>query len=300
MTPVRPARPWAPIPISVLVLFIWWVVAHNSGSGWVQFLGDAVFGTVLVGIFGPAVILHRAHIHLVSGPSDGTAGVPVSVRVAASSRLRVRPIEPPGPEAMIGPVSGGRTDDAVTLLPLKRGFHAHLTLELACAAPFGLQWWSRRFAVPLPTPLHVAPRRGQPVPLPHLESGDGGSRARPVVTHVGDPRGVRYYRPGDERRRVHWPSTAHTGRLMVRETEAPSVQPITLRLTLPRDEEAAERAAERALGTAIAALDKGAPLVMATDEMEGQVVSSVGSRLQAGRRLARAVRAGTGLRIEVS
>lgn len=87
---------------------------------------------------------------------------------------------------------------------------------------------------------------------------------------------------------------------MVRESEAPTVQPITLRLTLPYDEEAAERAAERAYGTAFAALDKGAPLVMATDEMEGPVISSVGSRLEAGRRLARAVAAGTASRIEVS
>jgi uncharacterized protein (DUF58 family) len=300
MTRVRPARPWAPIPVSAFVLFIWWVVAHNSGSGWVQFLGDAAFGTIVVGIAGPPVVLSRARIRLMSAPTDGTAGLPASVQLSASSRIRVRPIEPPGPERMIGPTNRGRSDDDVILLPLKRGVHSNLIVEVASAAPFGLQWWSRRLTVALPAAIHVAPRRGQRVPLPRLDLGDTGDPARPIASQVGDPRGVRHYRAGDQRRRMHWPSTAHTGELMVRELEGPSVQPVTLRVDLPADDEAAERTAESALGTAIAVLDRGAPLVMSTDEPKGAVVAPVDSRVEAGRRLARAVALGGLSRIEVS
>ena len=59
---VRPARPVAPIAVAVAILGIWWLVAHNGGSGWVQALGDVVFGTLVVGILGPAVVLARARV----------------------------------------------------------------------------------------------------------------------------------------------------------------------------------------------------------------------------------------------
>jgi uncharacterized protein (DUF58 family) len=115
----------------------------------------------------------------------------------------------------------------------------------------------------------------------------------------GDPRGVRPYQIGDQRRRVHWPSTAHVGRLMVREMEEPSAQSFTLKVALPADEEAAERLAERSLGTVVAILDRGCGLVLTTDEKEGQVSGPVADRLQAGRRLARAVPAGGIAQIEL-
>ena len=300
MTRVRPAQPWAPIPVAACVLFVWWVVAHNSGSGWVQFLGDAAFGTVVVGIFAPAAVLSRTKLRLMTAATDGTAGLPAHVQISATSRVRVRPINPPGPERMVGPTSRERADEDVTLIPLKRGVHTNLLVEVASASPFGLQWWSGKLTIALPSPMHVAPRRGESAPLPQLDVGETGDRECPVVTQAGDPRGVRHYRPGDQRRRVHWPSTAHAGELMVRELEAPSVQPVTLRLTLAHDEDAAERAAEQALGTAVAILDRGTPLVMATDEARGPVLASVENRLEAGRRLARAIGAGPSSNLDLS
>ena len=300
MTRARPARPWAPIPISVFVLLVWWIVAHNSGSGWVQFLGDAVFGTVVVGIFGPAVVLSRTQIRVLTAPADGSAGTPTIILILVSTRTRVTPIEPPGPPSMLGPMAGRKLNNAaLTLVPQTRGVHHRVILDLASAAPFGLQWWSRRVTVALPAALHVAPRRGAPVALPNVELGKHGDQARLLPGPVGDSRGVRQYRPGDQRRRVHWPSTAHTGQLMVRETEEPSTHPLTLKVGLPFDPEAAERAAERALGTAIAILDRGSGLIMVTDELTGSTTGSIVSRQEAGRRLAKALAAEGSNQIEV-
>jgi uncharacterized protein (DUF58 family) len=300
MTRMRPARPLAPIAVSAFVLFIWWVVAHNSGSGWVQFLGDAVFGTIAVGIFGPAIALYRARLQVVTAPADCTAGLPVPVQIRASTRVRLRAIKPPGPEVFVGP-TGARVDDQeLILLPAKRGFHQHLLLEVATAAPFGLQWWSRKVTLTLRVGLHVAPRLGEPERLPQLDISDAGDRNTPTPAQVGDTRGVRPYQSGDQRRRVHWPSTAHAARLMVREMEQPSAQPLTLRVALPIDEEAAERAAERAFGTAARILDNGARLLMATDEVAGPITALVTDRLEAGRRLARAVSGRGHTSIEVS
>ena len=295
MTGVRPARPWAPIGVSAFVLFVWWVVAHNSGSGWVQVLGDAAFGTIIVGIFGPAIALWKVRSQLIAAPTDATAGLPVTVRVAATSRCRVRPLWPPGPATFVGPTGKRhKFGEDVTLLPQRRGLHESLLLELASAAPFGLQWWSRKVVVPLPSALHVSPRPGKPAPLPSSEVGDNGDRESSIASESGDARGIRPYRPGDQKRRVHWASSAHAGRLMVRETEYPASRQLTLTVSLPFDEELAERSSERALGTAMAALDHGTPLVMATDEAAGPAVAPVVDRLEAGRRLARAIpRAGS-------
>jgi uncharacterized protein (DUF58 family) len=114
-----------------------------------------------------------------------------------------------------------------------------------------------------------------------------------VVTNVGEPRGPRPYRPGDDRRHVHWPAFAHTGELMVREREGPAAAPLTLRVTLPDDIDQAERVAEKALGTILHLLDRGVPLLLETVEPSGSAKSPVEDRRSAGRRLAQAV-GGTG------
>lgn len=289
MRGLRPARPLAPTAGGALVLAVWWVVAHNSGSGWVQVLGDAVFGAVAVGLLGPVAALARTRLSVARSPEDATAGLPVAVRLHVSGRVRIRPAEPPGPETMTGPTVRRLPDeDELVLLPTARGLHSRLVLDVATAAPFGLQWWTRRVTVPLAVPLHVAPRRGAPLPLPPSHSDEAGEHSTPVPGPVGEARGARPYEPGDQRRRVHWPATAHAGRLMVRQMEEPSARPTVLRVCLPPGREAAERAAERALGTAAAILDGGARLVMATDEADGPVVAEVADRREAGRRLARA------------
>ena len=106
---------------------------------------------------------------------------------------------------------------------------------------------------------------------------------------IGEPRGVRPYRPGDHRRWVHWPATAHSGELMVREMEGPTAEPVTLEVHLPVDADAAERIAERAMATVVALVDRGASVLLATTETSGPKIGAVGDRRSAGRRLARAV-----------
>jgi uncharacterized protein (DUF58 family) len=286
----RPARPVTPIPVAVGILGIWWVVAHNGGSGWVQALGDFVFGTLAIGILGPGVVLGRAKLWVVSVPAQGTAGLPVEIRLRASTRLRVRPVGPPGNEAFVGPVGRHQSpDDKIALLPSCRGVHDTVTLDIATAAPFALQWWTRRIVVPLPIALHVAPRRGRPWPLLLGRHEEAGTVLDWIQTDAGEPRGARPYRPGDSRRQVHWRATAHAGELMVRELEGPSSEPVTVHVSLPLDPDEAEHVAGRALGTVVRLLERGAPVLLATVEPSGPVVGVVTDRRGAGRRLARAV-----------
>jgi uncharacterized protein (DUF58 family) len=278
--------------VAVLILAIWWLVAHNSGSGWVQALGDLAFGTLSIGILGPWVVLARAKVTVLSAPADAAVGLPVEVRLNASTRLRVRACEPFEGQGFIGPGGRDRLDEGrITVVPDHRGVHGTLVCEVATAAPFALQWWTRRIHLPLPSPLHVAPRRGRPLSLPRQPDEDGGENVERAHRDAGEPRGARQYRSGDSRRQVHWRATAHAGELMVQDLERPSAGLATVTVVLPRDPEAAERAAERALGTIAHLLEKGAPVLVATMERGGPVMAPVADRRGAGRRLARAVAA---------
>src|SRR5580704_16393562 len=100
----HPTRPLAPIGASVLILAIWWLVAHNGGAGWVQLLGDLVFGVILIGLVGPFVVLQRARVTVLVSPSDGTAGVPLDLRIDVPTRVRVRMTEPQRIEVLVGPL----------------------------------------------------------------------------------------------------------------------------------------------------------------------------------------------------
>jgi uncharacterized protein (DUF58 family) len=291
---VRPARPVSPIVVVVAVLGLWWLVAHNAGAGWVQALGDVAFGMLSIGIFGPGVALARARVRVIEVPTDTTAGAPAAIRIQASTRLRVRPSEPSGDESFVGPVGGRRSpDEWITVVATRRGVVDTLTLEVATAAPFALQWWTRRLVLPLPSPLHVAPRCGRPQALPAHSREDDGESTDWTLSDIGQPRGARPYRSGDSRRQIHWRATAHTGELMVRELERPSAEPITVTVVLPSDPDEADRMAERALGTTVQLLDRGTPVLLATWESSGPVAAPVADRRGAGRRLARAVASGT-------
>jgi uncharacterized protein (DUF58 family) len=210
--------------------------------------------------------------------------------VTASTRIRLRPLDPAGPDVFVGPQRGAAAGaESVTLLPRHRGVYERVDMEISSSAPFGLLWWRRTVVLFLPRALHVGPRLGPPLPLPRGCEDTSGSGALDAAVQIGEPRGVRPYRPGDHRRRVHWPATAHSGELMVREMEGPTAEPVTLEVRLPSDPEEAERMAERAMGTVVALVDRGAPVLLATTEDGGPRVGTVRDRLSAARRLARAV-----------
>jgi uncharacterized protein (DUF58 family) len=269
-------------------------VAHNSGAGWVQALGDVLAGTLLLGLVGPGVVLTRARLHVTAGPADATAGLPVELHLTGTSRVRVTPVDPPGPAAFTGPArapapTGG---DLLTLLPRRRGVHSVITVDVATAAPFGLLWWTRRTRLALSSELHIGPKLGPSVELPRQDDDRTGDSAHRSPRDIGEPRGVRPYRPGDSRRWVHWPATAHSGELMVREMEGPTAEPVVVAVTLPPDDEAAEAAAERAFGTLVALFDRGTAVLLTTLEASGPRTGAVTDRGGAGRRLARAVSPG--------
>jgi uncharacterized protein (DUF58 family) len=278
----RPARPFGGIPGSFALIGGWWLVAHSSGQGWVQALGDMVAAGLLVGLVGPWIAVRRLRAEIVAAPTDAVAGQPVEVKLRRSAPTRLTGLHPAGAPT---------TAASMRVTPAGRGVLGSVTVELATAAPFGLQWWRRRVDLPLPAPLYVAPR---PVPAaapgappPEERTGVEGRSSRSGMG--ADLRAARPYRPGDSRRLVHWPASAHTGELMVRELERPSGPPVELVVALPTDPAAAEAEAGRALGAVFALLDAGVPVILTTTEADGRRTAPVRDRRDGARRLAAAI-----------
>ena len=102
-------------------------------------------------------------------------------------------------------------------------------------------------------------------------------------------RAVRPYVSGDPAHLVHWPTSARTGGLVVRELEPPGRRRLVLLVDLTGLGADTEQVASLARGAAHRALEQGGEVVLLTAEGHGPVEGAVRSRDQVGRRLARAV-----------
>jgi uncharacterized protein (DUF58 family) len=278
-----------PVAGSALIVLAWTAVSHSSGSGWAQAVGALLAAVLLTGLVAPLVPTWRATVTCAASPSDGSVGGTATVAMVADGPLRLRPLRPGGRSALAGGRWRGPRQVDLELVLSHRGVLESVVVEVASSAPFGLVWWAKEVTVPLSRPLHVAPRLG-PLGVDQPPADDrAGDADRRRVSVVGDTRGIRPYRAGDLRRAVHWPATAHTGTLMVTESERPVDQPVVVEVDLPAEPEAAERAAEQALAVGTHHLVRGVPVLLITHEPGGRVGRVVVDRVELGRRLARAV-----------
>lgn len=111
----------------------------------------------------------------------------------------------------------------------KRGFYPGGIVEVTSGFPFGFFKIRRRLN--LESLLKVYPRYFELKSLPLMESD---STPLEVFHERGLKRksfeyyGPRCYLPGDSLSLIHWRSTAHTGRLMVKEFEKEAFSPLTI------------------------------------------------------------------------
>jgi len=143
----------------------------------------------------------------------------------------------------------------------KRGLYQFEGFRISTKFPFGLFHKSRRataakeiLVFPATQPVKLPP------PMGHL-LGDNHSN---TVGRRGEFFGLREYRDGDDRRSIHWRSTAREGKLLVREYEDESQRKITLLIdnALPEtrgeeEEQALEDAISLCASLAQAYLERG-------------------------------------------
>jgi uncharacterized protein (DUF58 family) len=285
-----------PVLASMGLLALWATVAHDSGLGWVQGVGALVAGALAVGLVAPGFAVGRVRVTAAGSPTDAVRGSTLHLRLGVSGPAELRALDPPGPAVLAS--GGGQV--LLPCTPGRRGLVDRVTVQVASAAPFGILWWTRPVVVTLARPIAVAPRTGAPdarlvTGHPVGREPDGADPAPAARTALGaaaqegEQRGVRPYAHGDRRHLVHWPATAHTGTLMVRESERAVRATTSVDGTLPKDPQEAENHAARVLGTVVSLLAQGVAVQLATVEGRGPVLDPVVTALDAGRRLARAL-----------
>lgn len=147
---------------------------------------------------------------------------------------------------------GGGTTLRGRLTGVRRGRFALGPVELVVRDPFRLV--ARRHEVSAPGTLTVYPaiaELGAGLPLGGATSSAGTGNARPSSS--GEDRStVREYVHGDDLRGVHWASTAHRGKLMVRQAEAPQ-EPRAVVLLDARDDRHGPAGPRSSFETAVSA-----------------------------------------------
>lgn len=251
-------------------------------------LWSAIAAALLLGVVWPLWAVRRVRVQA-SSPRDAVVGerVPVEVEVSGvRGGCEVRALDPTGAWHRVA----GDGSGTVEHLADRRGLFWHLRVEVRVRGPVGAFAAHRVHEIVLPWAVEVSPRPlavdWQPAPAPIEGTMASGGRA---VLGGDLVRSVRPYAPGDPAHLVHWPTTARTGALVVRELEPPQPLGQAIVVDLRDLGPETERAAAYALGAALAVLARGGELVVCTAEASGPVTGRVRVPIDAGRRLARAV-----------
>ncbi len=167
-------------------------------------------------------------------------------------------------------------------IPVPTGARGLLTLSdlgLWCEDPFGLV--ARRITVappahvvvyPVPADISAErrPRRAHP------GGRDRSSASSATNALSGDElSGLRPYAPGDRLTRLHWPSLARTGELVVREFLEPQAGSLALLVDLrpsAHTGDSIERTISRAAGFGVAALQRGLSVELCTSAGDRVVI----------------------------
>ena len=269
---LRPSRIKAPAVIAAALALAFFGISRTSGSGWATVLVATLAGGVLAGFFLPVLRLARADIGI-GAPTDGTVSLAVPLEIRGK----------PGMVAEIAQLNTGLFHAAPGTFftrPDRRGVFEQLSVELRSSSPLGMVEWKKMCTIPLSAPLEVGPFPTDVELFDAAQTPDTGEE---------DLRGIRAYVPGDSSRKLHWPATARTGEMMVRETDGLTIAPVVIVVDLVGPEAAVEPTVSRAAGLANAALKRGAPVVLVTAERSGSVTGTVTTPLEVSRRLARAI-----------
>jgi len=176
----------------------------------------------------------------------------------------------------------------VKTLCRKRGVFTLGPITVVSADPLGLIRLARIF--PVTKQLVVYPATF-PLPYFELRTGElsGGEAVRRRTHHITtNVVGVRDYLPGDSFNRIHWPTTAHVGRLMVKEFELDPLSDVWLFLDMHGNVQAGTPWSQAMLerwGPALIWADRGVVKLEPTTEEYGiAVAASLAKHLLANRR----------------
>lgn len=252
-------------PGLVVLAGLSFVVGVAARAPAVAGLGTAV----VIALVTDRVTAHRAAKRVVlevNGPPEATAGDPIEWVITASGVRRPIVLTPAilPREPVVGIDDGQPV--LVRLPGLARGRVHHLAIDVVVTGPIGLYRVGRRELVALKAPVPIGPS------VIDIDIKWPTPRAVGFGLVSGAPRGdelfrsVRPYVRGDERRRIHWASTAHHGQLMVRECDGTGVIAIQVVVDTGPPGQQAEQTLAAAATVCRSALARGWQVHLATLE----------------------------------
>jgi uncharacterized protein (DUF58 family) len=234
--------------IGAILLFF---LATNVQSGWLYVFSALLLGALLAGWVMPVrgvrgLDVTRGASEQVHQGETSMVDVVVANRTRGTRRgIRVRDPHLEATDIWIGAIRGGEQVTVTTLrTATRRGLHEGTDAALRSSAPFGVAERRRKVQVRTaggsgpPTTL-VLPTLVPLGPLPFIEPAattDHAIHSAPRRGHGPEYLGIREYRSGDSMRHVHWPSTARTGSVMVREFEQEQTRRLAIVVDASRDE----------------------------------------------------------------
>jgi uncharacterized protein (DUF58 family) len=171
----------------------------------------------------------RVHAHRTVAPTQAFVGgrVRVELTVEANGRLGLGPLlladrtpRALGPSPRVALPGGAHKRVravAYAITPRMRGSYSIGPLELTHTDPFGAV--RRRVHVPGASHLLVLPNFEEVTMLPSGVQRVGVVRHSPLVGQGDEFYALRAYEEGDDLRKIHWPTSAKIGELVVRQEE---------------------------------------------------------------------------------
>jgi uncharacterized protein (DUF58 family) len=269
---------------ALLLTFVLFYAAAVSGSSWFLLLAGAVAG------LGAASLPARARLDglvvQVDHPPRVSAGDPLTMRVSVANEGRRTSsaaavvLHTPGLEDVavsVGRLDPGAATSAVLSRASERRGVAEATSAVLVTRPaLGLRVAVRELSLPGRLVVHpgLRHRSDQPVTRRHQVgeqpagmTADGGSE---VV-------GVREWRTGDDPARVHWRSTARSGRLTLLERSSAEVEELRVVLVGSDRHPGFEEALSDAATVCDRGLRSGSTVTAVAWHVDGPVLGAAGS-----------------------
>ena len=226
---------------------VMYLIAMNSGAGWLYVVAAGLAGVVAVSAPLPWWIVRGVEVAVRRTPVLATADEPLecSLEIRNTGRLARHLLEVEdrfaGGEGRAAALRIRRVEPEVveyTIENPRRGIYAGGEVNVESGAPFGLFYRRRRSWVA--SEIVVYPRTFVVAGLPpsavaNAERGNRSESSTPHRGHDGEFWGVREYRPGDPVRLVAWKRSARgllAGRLAVMELAQEAHPPLVLALNL--------------------------------------------------------------------
>lgn len=242
------------------------VVGTTAQAGWIFVLAAGVLGLVASGVLTPHRLAATTPARAVAPRVRVGDPVPVelTLRNGASKRVPVLRVEDRCPAfetvsvACEGIPAGATATVEVERVAVRRGVFDGGAMKLSSSAPFGFVRSVKEVAVPSRVIVHPLLIDVGDLPLPETPATTSDEALAVARSGLGEVfAGVREYRPGDQRRWIHWRTTARTGRLVVREHEEPAQSPVVLVVGALPPELAGEVVASAAASVGLHALAAG-------------------------------------------